>query len=345
MKFGVGLPTGMEGLINPIPFFKPGDFLRAAKRAEELGYDSVWGNDHYAPQDYVRREYSAVPNFYEVLSVLTAAATITERIEIGTAVLVLPMRDIVTLARQAATVDQLSGGRLLLGVGIGAYPEEFRAARPDLAGLHRGEMLEEGLTLLNRLFSEKSVTHHGKYYQVDSLDLAPKGFGGTVRLLVGGHQLRGIDRTIRHASGWIPGWRPFDELAEWIATLRQRAGAAGRDPQSLTVAPQLSCLIGRHHEATESRYLDSGMVRHRKSLSFDGRDPSKSLHNNLIGGYAEVYERVERLNSMGADHLACLTFCVDTIEEWFEQVEMFAAEVIQPFRRAHGIAVPSVTAP
>lgn len=341
MKFGVGLPTGMEGLINPIPFFSPDKFLEAARRAEQLGYDSVWGNDHYAPQDYVRGKHAATPNFYEVLSVLAAAAAVTERVEIGSAVLVLPMRDIVTVARQAATIDQLSGGRLLLGVGIGAYPEEYAAARPDLAGAHRGDMLEEGLHLLQRLFAEQQVTSHGAFYQVENLELAPKGFRGQVRVLVGGHQKRGIDRAIRYGAGWIPGWRPLDELASWIAMLRVRAIEAGRDPSSLIAAPQLSCLIGKDHRAAEARYLASGMVQHRRSLAFDGRDPSKSLHNNLIGGFEEVFARVERLHEMGADHLACTTFCVETVDEWFEQLEMFAVEVIRPYRRSHGIPGPA----
>lgn len=344
MKFGVGLPTGMEGLINPVPFFEPRHFLEAARRAEELGYDSVWGNDHYAPQDYVRAKYAATPNFYEVLSVLTAAAAITERVEIGTAVLVLPIRDVVTVARQAATIDQLSSGRLLLGLGIGAYPEEYAAARPDLKGAHRGDMLDEGLQLLQRLFVEQQVTYHGDYYDVQDLELAPKGFDGQVRVLVGGHQKRGIDRAIKYGAGWIPGWRPLDELATWIATLRERATAAGRDPSSLIAAPQFSCLIGQDHAATENRYLSSGMVQHRRSLSFDGRDPAKSLHNNLIGGFAEVRERVQRLHDMGADHLACTTFCVETVDEWFEQLELFAVEIMQPYRRANGIPDPAASA-
>jgi probable F420-dependent oxidoreductase len=344
VRFGVGLPTGMEGLINPIPFFQPHHFLEAARRAEQLGYDSVWGNDHYAPQDYVRRKYTATPNFYEVLSVLAAAAAVTERVEIGTAVLVLPIRDIVTVARQAATIDQLSAGRLLLGVGIGAYPEEYAAARPDLAGAHRGAMLDEGLQLLQRLFAAQSVTSHGRFYRVEALELAPKGFAGQVRVLVGGHQQRGIDRAIRYGAGWIPGWRPLGELAMWIAMLRERAATANRDPSSLIAAPQLSCLIGRDHLAAEGRYLASGMVQHRRSLAFDGRDPAKSLHNNLIGGFEEVYERIERLHEMGADHLACTTFCVETVEEWFEQLELFAVEIMRPYRRAHGIPDPAVPA-
>lgn len=341
MKFGVGLPTGMEGLINPIPFFSPPQFIEAARRAEELGYDSVWGNDHYAPQNYVRTKYRATPNLWEVLTVLTAAAAVTARVEIGTAVLVLPMRDIVTLARQAATLDQLSGGRLLLGVGIGAYPEEYHAARPDLAGAHRGDMLDEGIDLLHRLFTEDVVSHHGRYYHVESLELLPKGAAGAVRVLVGGHHRRGIDRAVRSGMGWIPGWRPLDELESWIADLRERAVEAGRDPASLIAAPQFSCLVGDDHRATERRYSSSGMVQHRISLARDGRDPSKSMRNNLIGGFDEVGERIERLHRMGADHLACTTFCVETVGEWFEQLELFAAEIIAPYRRRHGIAEPA----
>jgi alkanesulfonate monooxygenase SsuD/methylene tetrahydromethanopterin reductase-like flavin-dependent oxidoreductase (luciferase family) len=134
MKFGPGLPTGMEGLINPIPFFAPSDFVRAGREAERLGYDSIWGNDHYAPQEYVRSHFSEAPSFYEVLTVLTAVAASTTRLEVGTAVLVLPMRDAALVAKQVFTLDQLSGGRVMLGVGIGAYREEYAAARPDLVG-------------------------------------------------------------------------------------------------------------------------------------------------------------------------------------------------------------------
>ncbi|MGH8875393.1 MAG: LLM class flavin-dependent oxidoreductase, partial [Acidimicrobiia bacterium] len=148
MKFGIGLPTGMEGLINPIPFFRPGDFLTMARLAEDLGYDSVWGNDHYAAQDYVRKAHGKAPNFYEVLTVLAAVASVTSRVELGTAVLVLPIRNPVVVAKQAMTLDHVSGGRLLLGVGIGAYREEYAAARPDLVGKNRGDLLEEGVELL-----------------------------------------------------------------------------------------------------------------------------------------------------------------------------------------------------
>lgn len=340
MKFGPGLPTGMEGLINPIPFFDPADFLRAAVLAEQLGYDSIWGNDHCATQNYVRESFEAPPSFYEVLTVLSAVSAVTSRIELGTAVLVMPMRDPVSLAKQVMTLDQLSGGRVILGVGIGAYREEYAAARPDLKGRDRGLMLEEGMALFTRLATERSVTHAERYYRTNELELYPKPARSPFPLLVGGHELRAIDRAVAYGQGWIPGWRPFNELREWTAVLRARASEAGRDPASLIVAPQLSCLIARTQEEAERRYMASGMVAHRVSLAKTGRDPAAALANNLIGSPETVLEQLAFLYEAGADHLACITFCVNSVGEYFEQLHFFAEEVMAPYRREVGIATP-----
>jgi probable F420-dependent oxidoreductase len=344
MKFGPGLPTGMEGLIHPIPFFAPGDFVRAGQLAEQLGYDSVWGNDHYAAQHYVRSTFPDPPRFYEVLTVLTAVAAVTTGLELGTAVLVLPMRDAAQVAKQAFTLDQLSGGRLLLGVGIGAYREEYAAARPELVGHNRGEILEEGLKLLRALDGDGPVTFEGRYYRTDALESHPKAQRRPFPVLVGGHQQLAIERAVAYGQGWIPGWRPFEELREWIAVLRERAAAAGREPESLIVAPQLSCLIGRTEEETRRAYMASGMVAHRISLKSTGRDPALALHNNLVGTPDAVLEKLEYLHDAGADHLSCITFCVNSVGEWFEQLQWFAEEVIRPYRRAHGIPEPHAVA-
>lgn len=334
MKFGIGLPTGMEGLINPTPFFYPADFLAMARLAEDLGYDSVWGNDHYAPQDYVRKIHGTAPNFYEVLTVLSAVASVTSHVELGTAVLVLPMRQPVTVAKQATTLDQLSDGRLLLGVGIGAYREEYAAARPDLVGQNRGDLLEEGIELLELLSVDESVTYEGRFYRTQALEMYPKPVRSPLRVLVGGHQQVALDRAVAHGQGWIPGWRPFDELEEWIALLRHKAEAAGRDPASLIVAPQFSCLVAPTNEEATRRYMESGMVQHRRSLAYTGRDPEKAMDNNLIGSPDVVLDKLDRLARAGVDHLACLTFCVESREEYEDQVRFFAEEVMEPYRRA-----------
>ncbi len=341
MRFGAGLPTGMEGLINPIPFFKPGDFLKVGRLAEELGYDSVWGNDHYAPQHYVSQKYSASPNFYEVLTVLASIAAVTSRIELGTAVLVLPMRDPVTVAKQVTTLDQLSSGRVLLGVGIGAYKEEYEAARPDLVGQNRGSLLEEGIELLHLLTTQDRVTYNGRFYKVEDLRMYPKPFRNPFRLLVGGHQQRAIDRAVAYGQGWIPGWRPFDELKDWVAILREKATQAGREPAEMIVAPQFSCLLGTSQEQAEEDYMNSGMVQHRISLAYTGRDPSVAMENNLVGSPEVVLEKLDFLRDAGVDHLACTTFCVESVPQYLEQMHMFAEQVMEPHRKAHAPSVAS----
>ncbi|OGR90268.1 MAG: hypothetical protein A2V88_08550 [Elusimicrobia bacterium RBG_16_66_12] len=341
MKFGVQLPTGMEAMSIPTPFFRPDDFFAMARTLEWLGYDSLWGNDHYAPQEYIRGMYATTPNFFEVMTVLTAAAAVTSRIEVGTSVLVLPMRDIIPIAKQVATLDQLSGGRLLLGVGIGAYREEFAAARPDLVGANRGAMLEEGLELLGRLFSETAVTHHGRHYHVKSIDVVPKPARRPFPILVGGHQKATLDRVVRYGQGWIPGWRPLDELKEWIAILRDKAAAAGRDPASIVVAPQFSCFLGRTQEQAEARYKESGMVQHRVSLAYTGRDPVLAMANNLIGSPEHVLEKVERLHEIGVDHLSAMSLTVGSVSGFSEQVHWFAEEVMPPYRRSRAILEPA----
>jgi Luciferase-like monooxygenase len=208
----------------------------------------------------------------------------------------------------------------LYGPSIGRYFEaacnttehDLRIAMCNVAGFDR----------------EVVLAHHRNTH------MFPKPVRRPLQVLVGGHQQVTLDRAVAHGQGWIPGWRPFDELEEWIRLLRQKAEAAGRDPASLIVAPQLSCLVAATHEEATKRYVGSGMVQHRKSLAYTGRDPELAMDNNLIGSAGAVLEKLDRLARAGVDHLACITFCVESREEYEEQVRFFAEEIMAPFRRA-----------
>ena len=113
MKFSVCLSTGFEGVMYPIPFATPEDFIAQGKLCERLGYHSVWGNDHITTQDYVRKLFpNQPPNFYEPMMVLAAIGASTTKLKLGTALTVLPMHDPVYLAKQAITLDQMTGGVL-----------------------------------------------------------------------------------------------------------------------------------------------------------------------------------------------------------------------------------------
>lgn len=337
MKFGLGLPTCHEGLINPAPFFEPSEFVRVAQLAEQLGYDSVWGTDHYSNQEYVRNLDASPPNFYEPLIVLSAIATATQHVELATAVLVPTMRDIVTLTKQVMTLDQLSKGRVVLGVGVGAYRQEYVAARPDLVGKDRGDMLEEALELFGRLATERIVTFEGRYYRTNEIEMYPKPYRDTLPILIAGSPERAIDRVVRLGQGWIPGWMPFDQLAEWVRIFRERAAQAGRDPTSMIVAPQHACLLDETQEAAETRFMASRMAVHRKSLAATGRKLMDALDNMLVGTPVNVLEKIERLREAGVDQVASITFTVNSVAEYLEQLHLFAEEVMVPYRRNKGV--------
>jgi probable F420-dependent oxidoreductase len=326
VKFSISLPTCFEGVMYPIPFVEPGDFVRLAQLCERLGYDSVWGNDHITSQDYVRELFpDRAPNFYELLTVLSFCAAATSRIRVGTALAVLPMRDPFWLAKQAATIDQLSNGRMVLALGLGAYREEFAAWAPRLArGAQRGEMMDEGLELLRRLLSERRVTHEGKYYAVRDIEMFPKPRRDPFALWLGGHNLATVERTARYATGWLPGWRPWPELEERIRNLKTRAAELGRDPAEIEIAPQFGLTIARTAEEAERRYMASGLVAHRKSLAYTGRDLSKQVVANLVGSPDLIAEKVAGLAKIGVDHACALMIPADSMAEFEDQVEWFA---------------------
>jgi probable F420-dependent oxidoreductase len=330
MKFSISLPTGFEGVMYPVPFVDPSDFVRMAKLCEKLGYHSVWGNDHIQSQHYVRELYpNSPPSFYELLTVLSFCAAATTTLEVGTALAVLPMRDPFWLAKTSATIDQLSNGRLILALGLGAYREEFAAWAPRLAPrAQRGEMMDEGLELMQRLFTERRVTHQGKYYAVKDIEMYPKPRRQPFALWLGGHNKPTIERTARMATGWLPGWRPWPELAEWIKILKDRAAELGRDPKEIEIAPQFSVTIAKTAEEAEKRYMASGLVAHRKSLAYTGRDLSKQVVANLVGSPDLIREKVEGLRKIGVDHACALMIPADSMAEFEDQVEWFAKTAV-----------------
>ena len=115
IQFGIGIPTGTEGLMYPIPFAQARDNILLSEKAEEFGFDSVWGNDHVSTQHYVRKEFSRPPNYYAPLIVLAAIAENTRKIKVATALLVVPFRHPVNIAKELVTLDHLTQGRILIG--------------------------------------------------------------------------------------------------------------------------------------------------------------------------------------------------------------------------------------
>lgn len=329
MKFSVCLATGYEGLAYPVNFCEPQDLVRMAQLAERLGYDSVWGNDHITAPRYVSEHFAEPPNFYDVLITLAMVAQATTRLRVGTALLVMPTRDPVYLAKQVSTIDQMSGGRFVLAVGIGAYREEFEAwVGNRFRGARRGDMLEEGLTAFRSLITDKVSSFDGKYYSFKNVEMFPKPKQNPFPLFIGGHNMAAVERAASIGRGWLPGWRPFPEIAERIQVLRTRAQELGRDPKEIEVAPQFSLLVGKTYEQAVDTYMKSGLVAHRVSLAHTGRDPKHQVTGNLVGSPETIIGQIHQLKAMGVDHCSAMAVAVNSKEEFIEQLHWFAEEVM-----------------
>jgi probable F420-dependent oxidoreductase len=321
----------MEGMMYPVPFAQPDDLVRITKKAEELGYYSVWGNDHMTTQQYVREGFSAPPNFWEILITYAALSTVTETIRFGTGMLVTPMRrDIVVVAKQVATLDQFSKGRLMLGVGVGAYREEFEAINPDLTA-HRGNMVEESLQALRCLYNQRLSSYKGKYYHFEDVEMFPKPYQDPLPLYVGGNSPAAISRTAKYAHGWMPAALEPSQVRSKTARLQELCEEYGRDYREIDVAIQYMACIGKTREEAVKTFRESQMYHHVLSLhqsTLKDHDLSQPEDWNLIGTADQVIAQAKELEEAGVKHLCGLYFVGNTVDEVIHQMDSFASGVM-----------------
>jgi len=225
MKIGLMLPFGADETSGYT------DLRAMALAAEEGGLDSVWGADHL-----IFREDGTTTGIHESWTVLTAVAAITSRVEIGPLVLALPFRNPALTAKMAAELDEVSGGRLILGVGCGWHEPEFDAFGYPFD--HRVSRFAEGLEIIAPLLRGERVTFEGQYHRVDDAELVPPPVRpGGPPILIAGKQPRMLGLVARHADQWNGAWygRPTeaDELRVRLGNRDAALDTAGRDPASI----------------------------------------------------------------------------------------------------------------
>lgn len=335
MKFGISIPTCVEGMAYPIRFADQHEVVALGVEAEELGFDSVLVNDHFSTMPYVRAQFPDPPRFYEPLITLGYLAARTSRIRMMTGVVVMPMREPVLLAKQAATLDQLSDGRLILGIGVGAYRAEFESVHPELAGAPRGELVAEGIEALTALFTQRVAGYEGRHYRFTDVELYPKPKQDPFPMFSCGNADGTIRRAARWCAGWMPAGMPADRLATGVERLRALAAGAGRDGAAIEVAPQLVLCVDRDAERAMERFTASQAYEHLVSLrrsTLKGIELSSYASQNLIGTVDEIVERVRRLKDAGATQLAGMIVVANTTGEMREQMRLFAEEVLPAFK-------------
>jgi probable F420-dependent oxidoreductase len=331
VRFGVAFPTGMEGLYYRPPFVTPDCFVEIAQAAEALGYDAVWPNDHITTQDYVRESFGRVPNYYDPLITLAHVAARTRRLRLGTGLAVLPLRDPVILAKQAATLDALSHGRAMLGVGLGAYREEYRAMWPRRDAPARGALLDERLAALRVLFDEPRASFTGTYVDFAGIELAPRPVQQPFPLLVGGNDDRVLRRVARWGTGWYPACLTPEEMSEKLARLRRYAAEAHRDDVEFDVPLQLIVSMADTREQALAHLRESHIYRHVVSLSeatLRGQALTSLAERNLVGSPDDILATLRRYAEAGVRSLGGCVFLGDDVPQLLAHMEEFAKHVM-----------------
>lgn len=235
MRIGVTFPQ-TEITRDPIA-------VRAyAQAAEGLGYTHILTFEHVVGADTSVRPgwrglYTVDSLFHEPFVLFGYLAGLTQRIEFVTGILILPQRQTILVAKQAAEVDVLSNGRLRLGVGLGWNEVEYQALRENFHD--RGRRVEEQIEVLRKLFTEASVTYHGRWHDIEAAGINPLPIRRPVPIWLGGHTEATIRRTARIGDGWFPQMGP-EEAAPMIRRLHRYAREAGRNPTDLGIESRIT---------------------------------------------------------------------------------------------------------
>ena len=234
MKFGVTIP-------NNFGIEDPQQVLALGPLAEELGYDSVWVMDHLFNTGYIEERLGNKP-YYHPLATLSYLAATTKRVLLGTSVLVLPYHNPVELAKYTASLDQMSGGRVTLGVGIGAMAEEFSALGIPMA--QRASLTNECIDIMKELWTSAEPSFHSRRWDFSELWFSPKPAQKPhIPLWIGGASPGALRRAAIRGDGWHPSGLSAEEFSIGRREVRELATAAGRDPDSLTMSVRLEVAV------------------------------------------------------------------------------------------------------
>ena len=303
-----GLDVGIYGALA-----NPETVLQLARHAEEAGFESIWLADHVAFPVSIQSKYpySATGDFPSRLSeplmepVATMAVLVgaTKRVRIGTAALIMPYRNPVLLARMLVTLDHFSGGRIVLGAGVGWLQEEF-----DVLDTYdfrkRGKVTDEYLEIFKAICTGGEVSYRGETYAFEAIFSSP---GSLQRphppILIGGLSDAALRRVVRHGNGWLAVTAGPEMLAQRVAMLKRLAGDAGRKFDDLTLAYKL--------------FLDIGEA---KRSAFDAREPG-------TGSVAEIRDDIKRLFDLGFRKII-VRHRGSNAADLKSQIDRFATEIV-----------------
>jgi probable F420-dependent oxidoreductase len=300
-KFGIGLPNGFpRGEIHPTAF------LEVAERAEAYGYDSVWAGDHIIFH---------IPRF-EIFTTLAAVAVRTKRVQFGPAVLLLCLRNPVHVAQSVVSLDHMSGGRFVFGVGVGGeHPKEFMASGVPVN--QRGPRTNEALEVLRRLWTEPSVAFSGKYYHFDEIGMKPPPLQQPhPPIWIGGRSEAALRRTAKYGNAWAPAFVTPEKYVEGQRRLAELCREYGRDPKDVQPTMYFFANVA---DTKEQAWSEAG-----EFLSKNYNIPAKPFERLAVHGSPEdCIARTRQYLDAGAEHVV-IRFAsfnpLQQLERWTKDV-------------------------
>lgn len=308
MHFGVCLPQYGKT-------FSPEDLRLTLQRAEQLGFHSVWVSDHVVTPSHLLLRIG--PTFYDAFVVLTYAAALTQRVKLGSSVIVVPYRNPLVVAKMVATLDVLSQGRVIFGVGAGGAPDEFVAL--SVPSSQRGRRTDEYLRLMIALWTQDPTTFKGRYFSFQDVTFQPKPQQKPhPPIWVGGHSEAALRRAVALGEAWHPTALPLPALAEKMARLRLLAEEAGR-----VAGPAVTV-----HQGIRLEFPPSPLSK--RGARGDFRSQERRLGQ---GTPQQLLEDVQHYQDMGVSAIVC-NFTAATVPDLWRAMETFAAGVMEYFPEA-----------
>ena len=290
--------------------------LALAQRVDELGFDSLWTGDHISFHNPL----------YESLTLLAAYAGITKRVRLGTAVYLLALRHPTVVAKITSTLDVLSGGRLIFGVGVGGEnPKEFEAC--GVPYNERGARVTEGIEVIRTLWRDTPASFKGRFTQFESVSIDPKPVqqpGPPV--WIGGRSDAALVRAGRQGDGWMSYVIQAKRYAESLEKIRAAADGAGRSLDGFMTAHLTFITIGQDYEAARALWVERLSQRYAQDFG-----PLAEKYG-IIGNVAQCAEQMEAFVRAGCRYFVMNPICRP--EDQREQLEAIAAEIIPRFRNA-----------
>jgi probable F420-dependent oxidoreductase len=303
MRFGVHLPTYWDDYgTNPIPVA----IAEAAKAAEALGYEGVWADDAVISPAAARRGTLEGGQTIEPLVTLASLVHLAPRFKLGTNVLVLPQRHPILVAKQAAALHLLSGGRLVLGVGIGWRAAEFALLGADFT--HRAAATDEAIEVLRALWREPVASYEGRFHRFDTASMPPHPPDGGPPIWVGGNSPAAVRRAAKYGNGWLPMLVAPAAFRSGVATLRDLT----RERGCPTIAHAFYVRLERPDEPATVRSKTPGMPE------------------SFAGSPDAVAELLDQYRQAGLEYALCL-FESEDLDDLLRQMRLFAEQVAPQF--------------